>query len=267
MTIPQPSKNSEGKLNDFYPLQPAELKALRKAKLINNAAYVHLALRCENPFCDRPIELVPKEFAIRWEIPESSVYEAISRLKATGAIVIKSGHLTIQWTSHTLEDDSNCRESFSELGEFSNPSEAILESQKEFPISKEDSKTLEKRSLKSPRGKGFSNSQKIQTYSDFQDSLPSQTRESFDVFCRRKVEECGLKIASLRCWLNKHWAEYWDEFSRKYPHTLNSKPAIQGGPQKEKLAQSPFTLAQIKASYGAYWQEAAQHFGLLEVVQ
>jgi hypothetical protein len=55
----------------FYPLQKDELIALRQSRLINNAAYVHLALRFSNPFCDRPIELIPKEFAIAWSIPES----------------------------------------------------------------------------------------------------------------------------------------------------------------------------------------------------
>lgn len=273
--IPQPSKNPEGKLKDFYPLQAAELKALRKAKLINNTAYVHLALRCENPFCDRPIELVPKEFAIRWEIPESSVYEAISRLKATGAIVIKSGHLTIQWTSDQPDESSEDRpennkenrEPLSDVREHSESLEPILESEKEFPISKENSMPSEKARLKRLPCKGFGSSQKIQTYTDFQDSLPRRTRESFDAFCRRKVEECGFKIASLKSWLNKHWSEYWEEFARKYPSVVSCDRFTLSHPAKEKFAQVPFTLDQIKASYGSNWQEAARHFGLWEGMQ
>jgi len=54
------------------------LLALRKAKLNNNCGYVHLALRFENPFGDRSITIIPKEFALRWQMPESSVYEAMS---------------------------------------------------------------------------------------------------------------------------------------------------------------------------------------------
>jgi hypothetical protein len=81
-TIPVPQRTNNQKVSGtFYPLQKEELMALRKSRLINNAAYVHLALRFENPFCDRPIELAPKEFALRWTIPESSVYEALGRLK------------------------------------------------------------------------------------------------------------------------------------------------------------------------------------------
>ena len=52
--IPKPIRDKRGKvMGEFYPLQKHELIALRKAKLINNTAFVHLALRYENPFCDR----------------------------------------------------------------------------------------------------------------------------------------------------------------------------------------------------------------------
>lgn len=100
-TIPKPERRTNNRLlKDFYPLQKDELMALRKAKLINNAAYVHFALRAENPFCDRPLNIDPKEFAHRWEIPESSVYKAIARLKELGILNIKSGKLTIEWTEN-----------------------------------------------------------------------------------------------------------------------------------------------------------------------
>lgn len=97
--IPMPRKGSQGKIEgEFYPLQKAELIALHKAKLINNAAFVHLALRCENPYCDRPVEVIPKEFALRWSMPESSVYEVIAKLKNGGFlpewIVLKKADYT-----------------------------------------------------------------------------------------------------------------------------------------------------------------------------
>jgi hypothetical protein len=97
MTIPVPQRNGNKLIEDFYPLQKEELMALREVKLINNAAYVHLALRYENPFCDRPVEIIPKEFAFRWKIPESSVYKAIAKLKELGILNIKSGKLVIEW--------------------------------------------------------------------------------------------------------------------------------------------------------------------------
>lgn len=92
--IPKPQRDSQGKVKgDFYPLQKAELLALRKAKLINNAAFVYLALRLENPQGARSVSVNIKEFALRWEIPESSVYEAITKINRAGgdlAVEIKS---------------------------------------------------------------------------------------------------------------------------------------------------------------------------------
>lgn len=97
MNIPVPQRINNKLSEDFYPLQKDELMALREVKLINNAAYVHLALRYENPFCDRPVEIIPKQFALRWRIPEVSVYKAIAKLKELGILDIKSGKLVIDW--------------------------------------------------------------------------------------------------------------------------------------------------------------------------
>lgn len=97
MTIPVPQRIDNKLQQNFYPLQKEELIELRKAKLINNAAYVHLALRAENPFCDRPVEIHPKEFALRWQIPEVSVYKALAKLKRLGVLIIKTGKLVIDW--------------------------------------------------------------------------------------------------------------------------------------------------------------------------
>ncbi|MEN9520932.1 MAG: hypothetical protein RLZZ381_3520, partial [Cyanobacteriota bacterium] len=97
MTIPVPQRINNQLSENFYPLQREELIKLREVKLINNAAYVHLALRYENPFCDRPVQIIPKEFALRWRIPEVSVYKAIAKLKDLGILNIKSGKLVIDW--------------------------------------------------------------------------------------------------------------------------------------------------------------------------
>ena len=97
--IPTPQRNNNKVQGEFYPLQKQELIAMRKAKLINNTAFVHLALRYENPFCDRPVQIIPKEFALSWNIPESSIYKAIAQMKKLGLILIKSGKLLIEWIS------------------------------------------------------------------------------------------------------------------------------------------------------------------------
>nr|MDZ8061321.1 hypothetical protein [Nostoc sp. EkiNYC01] len=139
--IPKPQRDEQGKVQgEFYPLQKAELIALRKTKLINNSAFVHFALRYENPFCDRPITVIPKEFALRWQIPESSVYEAIAKLKDSHAINIRSGRVTIEWAysqqdesnDSQQEDNSGNPENFWESRKNSGSSEKITETQKKF---------------------------------------------------------------------------------------------------------------------------------------
>ena len=122
--IPTPQRNNNKVQGEFYPLQKQELIALRKAKLINNTAFVHLALRYENPFCDRPVEINPKEFALNWNIPESSIYKAIAQLKKLGLILIKSGKLIIEWITKSekkISQSAPIINSETELTELSDP--------------------------------------------------------------------------------------------------------------------------------------------------
>ncbi len=41
--IPTPQRTNNKVIGEFYPLQKEELIALKKAKLINNTAFIHLA--------------------------------------------------------------------------------------------------------------------------------------------------------------------------------------------------------------------------------
>lgn len=173
--IPQPQRDEQGKIvGDFYPLQRAELIALRKNKLINNAAYVHLALRYENPFLDRPIELYPKEFAMRWQMPESSVYEAIAKLKQTNVVNIKSGKVVLEWT-HSQEDIiidsqehkvSGNPESLRKSRKNSGFSETVLDCQKKFWDPRIDSEIPENEPPEPLPQADSKTPQTIQTYSN-----------------------------------------------------------------------------------------------------
>jgi hypothetical protein len=86
VSIPIPERINNKVQGDFYPLERQKLLALKQAGIINNAAYVHMALHCDNPFCDRPIEIIPREFAQRWNLPESSLYEASRSLHKAGLL-------------------------------------------------------------------------------------------------------------------------------------------------------------------------------------
>ena len=158
MFIPVPQRVNNKLSEDFYPLQKEELIALRKAKLINNAAYIHLALRYENPYCDRPVQIVPKEFALRWQIPEVSVYKAIAKLKELRVLIIKTGKLVIDWVIKSDEKGSKLEleqvtetsegEKFSEPKENYQIREKIIKSDNPLSDRKENYQIRENRGLK-----------------------------------------------------------------------------------------------------------------------
>ncbi|WP_414623824.1 hypothetical protein [Calothrix sp. CCY 0018] len=243
--IPKPQRDMKGKVQgEFYPLQKAELIALRKAKLINNVGFVHLALRHENPFCDRSITVIPKEFARRWLLPESSVYEAIARLKESHAINIKSGRITIEWVNSQQEDcddsqqesvdnsqqedcddsqqepvndsqqecDSENPEKFWESRKNSESPEKITESQKKFQNPRKNSGSSEKRCPQSAPGNDSGFSQTIQTYPDFIQTLSKGERESFLEFGKKKASQLPKPPQLTIKWIQAHHEELCSEW-------------------------------------------------------
>jgi antitoxin component HigA of HigAB toxin-antitoxin module len=233
MTIPVPQRINNQLSENFYPLQREELIKLREVKLINNAAYVHLALRYENPFCDRPVQIIPKEFALRWRIPEVSVYKAIAKLKELGILNIKSGKLVIDWVikseNQVLKDTaSHNTETATEdiaVNDFSNSTknyqieEKIIRSDNELSNPKTDYQIRENRTLKPLSDISSSISQTVQTYSDFKDSLSEDERENFFNFVQEKTNNLERPINDLEAWLaSKNAAKQnrWEIYYRSY---------------------------------------------------
>ena len=167
-SIPAPTRTNNKLSGTFYPLQRNELIALRKSRLINNAAYVHLALRMSNPFCDRPIELIPKEFAIAWSIPESSVYEAIGKLKQKKIVDVKTGKVTLSWTSNESSEVNQDKKPMANTVTNSEIPEPIMESQNELQESRINSELSENQSLKPLSNKGCNSPQTIQNIQTIQ---------------------------------------------------------------------------------------------------
>jgi hypothetical protein len=189
--IPKPKKNKQGNImGDFYPLQREELMAMRKARLINNTAFVHLALRYENPFCDKAISLIPKEFALRWQIPESSVYEAVGKLKSCNAISIKSGKLTIEWVNSQEDDTIDSQEDNN-----SESSEKILESQKKLRNPRKNSESSENQPPEPATSKASEVPQIIQTKTDLTDTTEAEN------CCVLKKFEDRLKIHGIHLYV------------------------------------------------------------------
>ena len=221
--IPRPQKDSQGKIEgEFYPLQKAELVALHKSKLINNAAFVHLALRYENPYCDRPIEIIPKEFALRWSMPESSVYEAIAKLKEKGVFNIKSGRVVVEWSKPSCQQtesvdsqqvkDSGNPESLRDSRKNSESPEKILRSQKNLRDPRKNSESPENQESESMRCKAYSASKTIKTYSDLIKTLSEGERENFLNFGLEKCRSLPELPALPMKWIKANWQELYSQF-------------------------------------------------------
>ncbi len=242
--IPMPQRDDKGRLQgEFYPLQKAELVALRKAKLINNAGFVHLALRYENPFCDRPITVIPKEFAIRWQMPESSVYEAVAKLKESNAVNIKSGKIIIEWSSSQQEslidsqqeENSENPEEFWESRKNSGSSEKIPEVQKKFRKFRKNSGSSEKDAPEPLPDKDSSTPKTIKTYSNFIHTLSDSERENFEKFVREqwkkitaKNQEAGQEIVSMERFLSnpEDLNNWWEKFLKSAVGRAAKKKAL-----------------------------------------
>ena len=250
--IPIPERSDNQKLKGgFYALQREELIALKQTKLINNAAYVHFALRIENPFCDRPMEIVAKDFAQRWKIPEVSFYKAIAKLKEADTINIKSGTVVIEWVSEAQTETSESDESDQNLSnpentiesdsKLSNPentiesdndlSNPIMDYQNGKQIIKFDNE-LSNPIMDYQNGKNeppkplpekdFEVSQTKKTYKNFKDSLSEEQRERFFNFVKRDIVGFRRPIIDLEAWLasetkagEKRWEFYYKKFEQR----------------------------------------------------
>lgn len=105
---------------------------------------------------------------------------------------------------------------------------------------------------------GFQTSHTLNTLTDLNNTLSEGMRESFEKFCKRKIEECSFKIGSRKAWLNKHGEEYLEEFTELYSEAISNPEAIT---PKAEIAVP--TIEQLQKQYGPDWKSAAIHFGLI----
>ena len=130
------------------------------------------------------------------------------------------------------------------------------ESEKQdYQSEKQDSKKL-----KPIPAKASKTPQTNQTYSNLLHTLSEEQRESFKKFCLKKIQECSFKIASKDAWLNKHGAEYLEEFKETYSYALANPEVIA---PKATYIDIP-DIPQLKRAYGERWKDAAIHYGLID---
>ena len=143
------------------------------------------------------MEIIPKEFALRWSIPESSIYKAIAQLKKLGLILIKSGRLLIEWITKSDSElsapakiigseaefsdpakDSQIRQKFSDPAKDSQIRQTILRSENEFSDPRINSQIRPNQQPERLKNKESSSLQTLQTV---QTIHTSQTTESVKI--------------------------------------------------------------------------------------
>lgn len=96
----------------------------------------------------------------------------------------------------------------------------------------------------------------LNTFSDLLNTLSEGTRESFEKFCKKKMDEVPFKIGSRLAWLKKYGAEYLAEFKETYSDAVEGRVVL---PPKAKI--EPPDIRSLQMKYGSEWRDAALHFG------
>ena len=237
----------------FYPLRNDEWLEIAK-KLTHSELLILYHLRTLEPFGDKLTESSTKDVAEATGISQRSVQRALIKLAEMELI-----DLQIQKFAFRLRSKSQATET---TDSDSAVAMTTTVSRKRQPCRVNDSRVAQTSPLsdstsETPTVRDLHISKTLKTYSDLKDSLSDKTRESFEKFCFRKIEESSFKIASPQSWLKKHYLEYWEEFSRKHPEAA--------GVEKSSATAEPdefMTAEYLQKIYSTDWKNAADHFGI-----
>src|SRR6476469_5377800 len=184
-------------------------------------------------FGDRPAKVKVAEVLLATGVSRSAYHLAMTKFERMGWFGFKYGEL--------------------EVSNFCTPKK----------LSKKMDSQSKKLDIEEPKGlpdKVFSTPQTVQTYSNLLHTLPEEQRESFKKFCLKKIQDCSFKIGSKEAWLNKHGAEYLEEFKETYSYALANPEVI---PPKAAPLDIP-DIPYLKIIYKDGWKDAAIHFGLID---
>jgi hypothetical protein len=198
-------------------------------------------------FGDRPVKVKVAEILLATGVGKSVYHTAMAKFERMGWFGFKPSDVEISNfctpTKKSEKSDSHSEKSDSHSEKSDSHSEKS-DSKKLKPLPAQVSKTP----------------QTLQTYSDLLHTLPEEQRESFEKFCLKKIQECPFKIGSRQAWLNKHGAEYLEEFKETYSYALANPAVI---PPKATPFDIP-DIADLKRMYGNGWKDAAIHYGLID---
>jgi hypothetical protein len=206
-------------------------------------------------FGDRPIRAKVVDILRATKISKSAYYTALAKFKSLGWF--RSPHPDVGISNYcTPRRKSRKQDSQSEKQDYQSEKQDYQSEKQDYQSEKQDSEKLEPLPAKVSK-----TPQTLQTYSDLLHTLPEGQRESFEKFCLKKIQECSFKIGSRTAWLNKHGAEYLEEFKETYSYALANPEVI------APKATLPFDIPDIsylKRIYGDGWKDAAIHYGLID---
>jgi hypothetical protein len=207
-----------------------------------------------NRFGDRPVKVNVSEILLATRLSKSVYHVAIAKFQRMG------------WFSFThaeVEVNNYCTPTEKSRKQGSESRKQDSESRKQDSESrKQDSESGKQdyEELKPLPAKVSKTPQTLQTYSDLLHTLPEGQRESFEKFCLKKIQECSFKIGSRTGWLNKHGADYLQEFKETYSYALANPELIRPKAAPFDIPDIPF----LKLRYGDGWKDAAIHYGLID---
>lgn len=203
-------------------------------------------------FGDRPAKVKVAEVLLATGVSKSAYHLAMAKFERMGWFGFKYGELEV----------SNFCTPTKKSKKMDTPPEKWTPIQKNGHSSKKmdtESKKMDTEKPEALPDKVSKTPQTLQIYSNLFQTLPEGQRESFKKFCLKKIEECSFKIASKERWLNKHGAEYLEEFKEMYSEAL-ANPEVITPPKAEIVIPDVPTL---KQRYGKDWEAAAIHFGYI----
>jgi len=205
-------------------------------------------------FGDRPVKVKVTEILHETGISKSVYHLAIAKFQKRGWFGFT--HADVQISNFCTPTKKSEKQDFqSEKQDFQSEKQDSQSEKQDSQSEKQDFEELEPLPAKVSK-----TPQTLQTNSDLLHTLSEEQRESFKKFCLKKMQECSFKIGSKQAWLNKHEAEYLEEFKETYSYALANPEII---PPKA----TPFDIPDIpylKRIYKDGWKDAAIHFGLID---
>src|SRR4028119_1404719 len=205
-------------------------------------------------FGDRPVKVKVAEILLETGVSKSVYHVTIAKFQKRGWFGFTNADIEIR-NFCTPTKKSEKQDYQSEKSESQSEKQDYQSEKQDSQSEKQDFEKLEPLPAKVSK-----TPQTLQTYSNLLHTLSEDQRESFKKFCLKKIQECSFKIASKDAWLNKHGAEYLEEFKETYSYAL-------ANPEVIRPKATPFDIpdiADLKRLYRDDWKDAAIHYGLID---